>query len=162
MSSLCHPQSDGQTKVVNRCLETYLRCIVNDKPKDWSRWLSFAKWWYNTTFYSATNTTPYEIFYGQPALVHLLYLPKDSKVETVDRSLQAREASLKLLKFHLHCAKNRMKQHVNGKRSNRSFSVGDLVYIKLQPYRQQSVIHGSCLKLSARFFRPYPVLKKIG
>ena len=134
MSSSYHPQSDGQTEVVNRCLATYLRCMVSDKPKDWARWLPLAEWWYNTTFHSAINTTPYEVVYGQKAPVHLPYLPGDSKVETVDRSLQAREVSLKLLKFHLHRAQNHMKQLANGKRSDRSFSVGDLVFIKLQPY----------------------------
>lgn len=43
-SSAYHPQSDGQTEVVNRCVETYLRCLTGLKPKQWPRWLTWTKY----------------------------------------------------------------------------------------------------------------------
>lgn len=43
MSTSCHPQSDGQTEIVNKCLEQYLRCMTGDKPKEWSKWLPLAE-----------------------------------------------------------------------------------------------------------------------
>ena len=33
MTSAYHPQSNGQTKAVNKCLETYLRYLTGSKPK---------------------------------------------------------------------------------------------------------------------------------
>jgi hypothetical protein len=35
MSSSYHPQTDGQSKRVNQCLETFLRCFVHSCPKKW-------------------------------------------------------------------------------------------------------------------------------
>ena len=35
MSSSYHPQSDGQSEVVNRTVEQYLRCFTCDQPKQW-------------------------------------------------------------------------------------------------------------------------------
>ena len=136
--------------------------MISDKPRDWARWIPFAEWWYNTTFHSAANATPYEIVYGQPTPVHLPYLPRESTVDTIDRSLQFREATIKLLKFHFERARNRMKQQADKSKSDRQFVIGNLVYVKLQPYRQHFVVHRSCLKLSLRFFGPYKVIKKIG
>ena len=101
MSSAYHPQTDGQTEVLNRCLETYLRCMTGERPRDWVKWLPMAEWWYNTSYHTATHTSPYEAVYGQTPPLHKPYFPGDSKVEAVDRSLQVREAAIKLLNFHL-------------------------------------------------------------
>ena len=66
-----------------------------------------------------------------------------------------------MLQFYLKRAQNRMKQQSDKKRSDRSFEVDDWVYVKLQPYRQTTVVNRKYLKLSARYFGPYKVLEKI-
>lgn len=73
-STAYHPQSNGQTEVVNKWLETYLRCMCSDKPSNWSKWLTLAEWWYNTNFHSSIQTTPYEVVYGQaPPFICLIF-----------------------------------------------------------------------------------------
>jgi len=57
MSTAYHPQSDGQTEVVNRCLEGYLRWMTGEKPPEWVLWLPLAGWCRMDSKYgrSATN-----------------------------------------------------------------------------------------------------------
>jgi hypothetical protein len=55
-----------------------------------------------------------------------------------------------------------MKAQADKNRSERQFDVGDLVYLKLQPFIQQSVASRSNQKLSLRYFGPYKVMARVG
>ncbi|GJS74590.1 putative mitochondrial protein [Tanacetum coccineum] len=109
MSTAYHPQTDGQTKVVNKCLECFLRCMSGERPKEWVQWLPLAEFWYNTNKHSSINVTPFEVVYGQTPPLHTPYLAGESAVEVVDRTLQAREAAIEMLKFHLKRSQDKMK-----------------------------------------------------
>lgn len=53
-------------------------------------------------FHSTIHTTPYEALYDQAQPQHMTYLVGASSVASVDKSLQYREAAMKLLQFHFN------------------------------------------------------------
>ncbi len=47
-------------------------------------------------------------------------------------------------------------------RVERSFEVGDLVFLRLQPYRQSSLKQKGAEKLKPRYYGPYKIVRKVG
>ncbi|MCI04771.1 Ty-3/Gypsy retrotransposon polyprotein, partial [Trifolium medium] len=162
MSTSYHPETDGQTEVVNRCLETYLRCFISDQPKNWSNWLSWGEYWFNTNYHASTDKTPYEIVYGRVPPVITRWVQGETRVAAVQKELMDRDEALKQLRDQLLRAQDRMKQLADKKRCDRSFEVGEWVFVKLRAHRQQSVVCRINAKLAARYYGPYPVVARIG
>jgi hypothetical protein len=55
-----------------------------------------------------------------------------------------------------------MKKQADKHRQERSFEIGNLVYLKLQPYVQTSLAPRSSQKLAFKFFGPYKILARVG
>lgn len=69
----------------------------------------------------------------------------------MDEQLRSREQIAKLLKENLNATRQRMKRQADLHCTERSFEIGDWVYLRLRPYRQNSVAIGA-----------YQVLQRIG
>ncbi|KAD4180155.1 hypothetical protein E3N88_28746 [Mikania micrantha] len=162
MSTSYHPQTDGQTEVVNRCLEAYLRCFAHEQPLKWSSFLSWAEYSYNTSFHSSLRTTPFNVVYGRdPPTLHS-YVTGDTNNADLEAQLLLRDDMLQLLRANLQKAQDRMKSQADQKRRELSFQVGDAVFLRVQPYRQRSLAKKRFEKLSPRFYGPYFIIKKVG
>jgi ribosomal protein L21E len=158
MSSAYHPPSDGQTEWVNQCLETFLRCFVHSCPKQWLRWLTLAEYWYNTTYHSSLQRSLFEVLYGHPPRYFGLSPSMVSSLPDVDSMLTTRSTMLAAVRHQLHRAQQRIKHQADKRRSERSFKVGDSVYLKLQPYVESSLAP----RTHQKYFGPYAVLERIG
>ncbi|MCH79728.1 Ty3/gypsy retrotransposon protein, partial [Trifolium medium] len=162
MSTAYHPETDGQTEVVNRCVETYLRCFIADQPKNWVSWLHWAEYWFNTTYHLSTEKTPFEIVYGRSAPTLTRWVQGETRVASVQKDLSDRDEALTQLKNQLLKAQERMKNQADKRRVERSFNCGDWVFVKLRAHRQQSLVTRINAKLAAKYYGPYPVIEKIG
>lgn len=162
MSSAYHPQSDGQTERLNRCLEQYLIAMASSRPKNWYKWLPLAQWWYNTTYHSAIRRSPYEALYG--VRPRQICLPADhrSTLDLVEEFQIQREAMNKVLQEAIKVAQHKYKHFADTKRREVEFQIGDWVFLKLQPYKQLSVATRRHLKLAHKYFRPFEILARVG
>jgi transposase InsO family protein len=101
MSSAYHPQSDGQTERVNQCMETYLRCFANALPTKWYDYLHLAEFWYNTTWHSALQQTPFYVLYGHSPRQLGIDASSACSVNSLDEWLQTRSSVQALIQQHL-------------------------------------------------------------
>lgn len=69
---------------------------------------------------------------------------------------------IELVQQHLARARHRMQTQAKKRRSERSFVVGDWIYLKLQPYVQASLAPRANQKLAFQFFGPYKILAHVG
>ncbi|XP_071939170.1 uncharacterized protein [Coffea arabica] len=156
-----HPQTDGQTEVVNRTLSTLLRAIIKKNIKSWEDCLPHVEFAYNRTVHSATHYSPFEIVYGFNPLtpLDLTPLPVHERV-----NLDGKNKAAYVRELHTKVSANiekRTLQYIQGANKGRRkmvFEPGDWVWIHMRkerfPVKRRS-------KLLPRGDGPFQVLERI-
>ncbi|WZZ53164.1 hypothetical protein YC2023_053271 [Brassica napus] len=160
-STTCHPQTDGQTEVVNRTLSALLRSLVKKNLKLWEECLPHVEFAYNHAMHSATKFSPFEVVYGFNPLspLDLLPLPLSERV-SIDG--KRKTDTIKKLHEQVHAniaAKTKgYKRYANRKRKEVIFEEGDLVWVHL---RKEQFPEERKSKLMPRVDGPFQILRKI-
>ena len=73
-SSAYHPQTNGQSEIVNSTILDLLKCYVNDvdQRNQWERYLPLVEYAYNNTIHASTGKTPFQIVEGYPKIPSIL------------------------------------------------------------------------------------------
>ncbi|XP_031483793.1 magnesium transporter MRS2-B-like [Nymphaea colorata] len=154
-STTHHPQTDGQSEVVNRTLETYLRCFMGERPTTWVRPLAWAEWSYNSSTHSTIGISLYEVLYGYPPPSIPHYEEGTTSDDMIDCELRNRNEIVDSLRKNMAKAQDRMSQVYNKGRKDREFSVGDYVWLKRLAMRQRSLMGQPYLKLLPKYYGPF-------
>ena len=157
MTTVFHPQSDGQAEAANKVITMYLRCLTGDRPRQWLRWLPWAEYIFNTAFQTALKTTPFTIVYGREPPSIRSYEPGETRVAAVVKSMAEREEMLADARARLEQSQDVYRRVYNKHHRELSFAVGDWVWLRLRHRAPASLQGATKGKLRPRFFGPYRV-----
>ncbi|KAI6674685.1 hypothetical protein NL676_002591 [Syzygium grande] len=106
--------------------------------------------------------TPFEVTFGRKPPSLVAYCAGTSAIEAVDHDLRSRDIILSQLRANLSKAQAVMKAQADKHRTDISFKPGDMVLLRLHPYRQLSARKDSAHKLGLRYYGPFPVEERVG
>jgi hypothetical protein len=98
MSTVYHPQTDGQSEKTNQHVETALRIYCNYQQDDWAHWLPIVQYAINARPSATTKQAPYELWMGfiprahQPNQTSEVPAIEKRKEQITEARKQAREA----------------------------------------------------------------------
>ena len=161
-STTCHPQTDGQTEVVNRTLGTLLRTVIKKNLKSWEACLPHVEFAYNRAVHSTTNYSPFEIVYGFNPLTPLDLLPMPNISMFKHKEAQAKVDYVKKLheqvRGQIEKKNESYARQANKGRKKVVFQPGDWVWVHM---RKERFPEQRKSKLQPRGNGPFQVLERI-
>ncbi|GKB18254.1 putative reverse transcriptase domain-containing protein [Tanacetum coccineum] len=117
MSTAYHPKTDRQSERTIQTLEDMLRACVIDFGSSWDRHLPLVEYSYNNSYHASIKAAPFEALYGFREMTEKI-------VQIKNRLLTARSCQ---------------KSYADVRRKPMEFSMGDMVMLKVSPWK--GVIH---------------------
>lgn len=157
-SSSYHPQTDGQTEIVNRKVEEMLRCYVDEQQSNWDCFLVDLEVAYNSAPHSSTTFSPFFLNYG----MHPRTIPIDTVTSpnvAANDFLSEIQRAQSTAKKAITRAQAAMERYANQSRRPHSFQVGDQVLLSTQNLKLDA--YSGAHKLMPKACGPFRVLEKV-
>jgi translation initiation factor IF-1 len=160
-STTCHPQTDGQTEVINHILSTMLWAVLKTNLKLWEECLPHIEFAYNRSVHSTMKVSPFQVVYGFNQCAPIDLLPLTHLEMTC---FDASQRSEFILKMHettkLNIEKMNEKYHIAANKGRKEVKLepGDLVWLHLRKERYPELRNS---KLMSRVVDPFKILAKI-
>ncbi|GJY88859.1 putative reverse transcriptase domain-containing protein [Tanacetum coccineum] len=135
MSTVYHPQTDGQSERTIQMLEDMLHAYVIVFRSSWDRHLPLVEFSYNNSYHASIKAAPYEALYG-----------KKCRSPIKNRLLGARSYQ---------------KSYANKRLKPLEFKVGDMVLLKVSPWKG-AMRFRKRKKLSPRYIGSFKILARVG
>ncbi|KAK1605163.1 hypothetical protein QYE76_028836 [Lolium multiflorum] len=169
-SSPYYAQANGQAEAPNQSLIKLIKRKIDENPRDWHEKLSEALWAYRMSCHGAIKTSPYQLVYGQEAVLPWEITAGSRRVtfqndltaeeyaalmsDTIEDATELRLWSLEKIKEN----KARVARAYNKKVRPKEFRVGDLVWEAVLPLGTRDKAYG---KWSPNWHGPYKVVQAL-
>ncbi|GKC03569.1 reverse transcriptase domain-containing protein [Tanacetum coccineum] len=138
LSTVYHPQSNGQTEVTNRAIKRILERSVGYNPRDWSKKLNDALWAFRTAYKTPTRCTPFRLVYGKTC-----HLPVEIEYK-LNELAELRDGAYKNTRIYKEQPNKWHDSRLRGDREFKVFLYGDLAGKEIDNVGEVSIIWNSC------------------
>jgi hypothetical protein len=166
LSTAFHPQTDGQTEIMNQYLDQRLRPFINYHQDDWSDLLPMMDYAQATLPHDSTGVSPFFIEFGYEPRTSFDWTPP--KEPATPRDQISQEEARKLAKrmhvawetarTNMEKAQERQKKQADRHRGKVTFTEGDSVWVSTKNWKTDRPSR----KLSDQMAGPYRILEKVG
>ena len=171
-SSAYHPQTDGQSEIVNSIVLDLLKNYVNDVDhyNQWEKYLPLVEYAYNNTVHSSTGKSPFEIIEGRPKFPPILRMHQN--IFASDEYVRDLQTSFEKIKDAIKITHLKQKIAADKHRRSLEFKVDGWVLLKFPKARLRQTTGKDWegmpsghqkyyAKLARRYYGPFQILAKI-
>lgn len=158
LSTAHHPETDGQTEIINKGIKDYLKAYVNYAQDNWVDYIFDAEFASRITPCETTGCSPFYAVHGfhpaTPQEVLIPHFPNDETTISPDRH----ERIMTWIKDNSLWAKDRQREYANAhRRPHPTYKLGDKVFVDASHLRHDR----QNKKLDLRRIGPYEVIRII-